>query len=465
MSTYNNNDISTNNKRNSRKFTEDSEGKPLTEALLKWWIGRKPSKTRNIWHGNGLFIRITTTGKMIWKLNYSIPKTGKRSIMTLGHYTDKNNLEWAIIEASKKTAQAQNNIDPFLEQKKLKDIDIKHNKTFKEVANLWYEDKIKHSTSTNEYKQNIKGRIIKHLYPVIGEKIYKDITFEMMYDLITNKYKEQIDKNNKPTNLLKMLISDLYTIGKWAKKREYINENFAEDLFEECKWIKPIKSHLTAITDHKKIGELLNKLELFQSKGYETVKKAIIFIIYIPVRFRELTRAKVNEFDFNRNVWTIPKERMKMRKEFEVPLPDKMIDMIKKIIEENKYGTEDLIFQYNGKEFYKNLMRYCLRKLGYNENIVTIHGYRSTFSTLMREADIYNEEIIERNLAHSYGGIVSQAYNRGSYIEKRRRCYEDYGYILDGLKSGKTFDDIVMEIKRKHFEEYINDNNRFSGKN
>ncbi len=83
----------------------------------------------------------------------------------------------------------------------------------------------------------------------------------------------------------------------------------------------------------------------------------------------------------------------------------------------------------------------------------------------MREADIYNEEIIERNLAHSYGSIVSQAYNRGSYIEKRRRCYEDYGCILDGLKSGKIYDDIVMEIKRKHFEEYINDNNRFSGKN
>ncbi len=187
MSTDNNNDISTNNKRNSRKFTEDSEGKPLTEALLKWWIGRKPSKTRNIWHGNGLFIRITTTGKMIWKLNYSIPKTGKRSIMTLGHYSDERNLSWAIIEASKKTAQAQNNVDPYLKQKKLQEDEKRSGKTFREVAQLWYDDRIKNSTLADATKHNILRRLENHLYPVIGEKVYRDISLDMLYKIVNDK--------------------------------------------------------------------------------------------------------------------------------------------------------------------------------------------------------------------------------------------------------------------------------------
>lgn len=458
MTEINNND-STINKRSSRRFTEESEGKPLTEALLKWWIGRKPSKTRNIWHGNGLFIRITTTGKMIWKLNYSIPKTGKRSIMTLGHYSDERNLAWAIIEASKKTAQAQNSVDPYLEQKKLKDEEKKYGKTFKEVAELWYDDKIKNSMLAEVTKQNIIGRIKKHLYPVIGDKIYRSLTFEILYNIIKNKYKEQINKNNKQTKLVYRLIADLQEIQKWAKQKKYIKDNITENLADECKGMKTNTIHRAAMTDYRKIGEYLNNLDAYEAKGWEAVKEALFFITYIPVRSKELIGARVKELDIDRNIWKIPAERMKSRKEFEIPLPEKMMNILKERIKNNKYTEEDFIFQHNGKQFYKTIIRMFLVKIGYKKEEVTIHGFRATFSTIMRDADIYNEEIIERNLAHSYGSKVSKAYNRGGYIEKRRQCYEDYGYILDGLKEGRTFNDIVKELKRKHFEEYMNDNN------
>lgn len=262
-------------------------------------------------------------------------------------------------------------------------------------------------------------------------------------------------------------ISYLNRIGKWAFKNGYNEKNIAEDLAEECKEIKPETHHIAAIKDPKKLGEYLNRLDLFKNRGLEVVSDAMTVITYIPVRAQELYGAMVCEFDFENNLWIIPKERTKTRKEFIVPLPNKIADMIKCRIEKNAGNKESgYVFQSHKEHIGESTLRNRLRTMGYSKSEASIHGFRSSFSTIMRMADIYSDEIIERNLSHSYGSPVSQAYNRGDYLELRRQCYEDYGYILDGLKEGKNFKDIVKELKRKHFEEdmkTLNDLNTAKG--
>lgn len=239
-----------------------------------------------------------------------------------------------------------------------------------------------------------------------------------------------------------------------GKKRGYSDNNLAEELAEECSGMKPVRKHHKAIIDPKKLGEYLNKLENDNCGRNEALTEAMMVIAYIPVRSSELTEAKVKEINFEDNIWTIPKERMKARKDFIVPLPNKIATIFKKRIEGNpSKESDDYVYQSLGIHIGVSSMRGRLRYMGYSKEEATIHGFRSTFSTLMRRADLYSDEIIERNLAHSYGSQVSQAYNRGGYIEKRRQCYEDYGYILDGLKAGKDFNELVKELKRKHFEE------------
>ncbi len=438
----------------------------LTETKLKGMKQKKPpEKDEDTYDGDGLFIRRTTRGKLIWKLNYSVnrkyinenkngEKVPKRSVVTLGRYPDMS-LKEARIKANELKEIARKGKKPYIQEEE-ENKEAKKDLTFKEVAELWYEEKIKLSSIIEKSKHTIKARIERHLYPILGDKIYKNITFDMLYKVIKDKYKSQGDN---PSDITKRLISDLSRIGIWAKKRGHNDKNIAEELYEECSEMKPKTRNYPAITDPKKLGEYLNKLETFDIKGLEVVKDAMIIIAYIPVRKTELCEAKVNEIDIENNIWTIPKERMKNRKDFIVPLPNNIAKIFKKYINMNGDKTSDCyIFQTNKGHISENTMGYRLTLMGYSKEEVTIHGFRSTFSTLMRRADLSwnTEEIIEKNLAHTYGSNVSRHYNRGGYIERRRKCYEDYAYILDGLKAGKDFNELVKELKRKHFEEDMN---------
>jgi integrase len=51
---------------------------------------------------------------------------------------------------------------------------------------------------------------------------------------------------------------------------------------------------------------------------------------------------------------------------------------------------------------------------------VTLHGFRSTFSTWAHETTSFDHDTIEVSLAHTTGNAVSRAYDRGDRIEKRR---------------------------------------------
>ena len=169
------------------------------------------------------------------------------------------------------------------------------------------------------------------------------------------------------------------------------------------------KKH-AAITNPSKVGEYLRKLDdLKTQEGSDAVKNAIIFLTYIPLRSAELREAKINELGFNSKTLTLPKERTKTRQEFIVPLTPKAIEILRSQIQSNvNKGKNDYIFQRNGNPIGINSMTRCLRRMGYgktndkDKETATIHGLRSTFSTLMRASGLSNEEFIEKNLSHSY---------------------------------------------------------------
>ncbi len=62
------------------------------------------------------------------------------------------------------------------------------------------------------------------------------------------------------------------------------------------------------------------------------------------------------------------------------------------------------------------------------------HGFRSTFSTLAREALKAESEIIERQLAHKVGSEVQGAYDRSQRLSERRQLMQDYSDLLEKLR-------------------------------
>ena len=61
---------------------------------------------------------------------------------------------------------------------------------------------------------------------------------------------------------------------------------------------------------------------------------------------------------------------------------------------------------------------------GIRDDGVTVHGFRSAFSTWAREQTDYPREIVEACLAHASGDAVELAYRRTDFLDKRRKLME-----------------------------------------
>ncbi|MDT4290693.1 tyrosine-type recombinase/integrase [Methylomonas sp. MO1] len=82
-----------------------------------------------------------------------------------------------------------------------------------------------------------------------------------------------------------------------------------------------------------------------------------------------------------------------------------------------------------------NTIRTALKSLGYDSDVMTAHGFRTTASTLLNEQG-WSPDAIERQLAHAPRDQVRAAYNRAQYLEERRRMMQSWADYLDSLKAG-----------------------------
>ena len=79
----------------------------------------------------------------------------------------------------------------------------------------------------------------------------------------------------------------------------------------------------------------------------------------------------------------------------------------------------------------------ALRRMGYQKDEMSVHGFRSIASTLLNELG-YNRDWIERQLAHSERNEVRAAYNYAEYLPERRRMIQEWADYLDRLRTGKS---------------------------
>ena len=79
----------------------------------------------------------------------------------------------------------------------------------------------------------------------------------------------------------------------------------------------------------------------------------------------------------------------------------------------------------------------ALRRMGYQKDEMSVHGFRSIASTLLNELG-YNRDWIERQLAHGERNEVRAAYNYAEYLSERRRMMQEWADYLDRLRTGKS---------------------------
>jgi integrase len=169
---------------------------------------------------------------------------------------------------------------------------------------------------------------------------------------------------------------------------------------------------------HMQVGAFYRLLEAEQ----EVAARALQFSILTACRIGEAISAKWDEFDFDLEVWTIPKERTKANKFHRVPLVAETLSIIERLKGLNSVwvfpGAKD------GQPVPEMAAQNVLKRVQ-RENIA-VHDFRSTFSAWAAKQTQYPKEMVELALAHSAGSAAEGHYRQSDSFEQRRALMKDW---------------------------------------
>jgi integrase len=158
------------------------------------------------------------------------------------------------------------------------------------------------------------------------------------------------------------------------------------------------------------------------------VARALEFTVLNAARIGEVLGATWSEVDFTAKTWTIPKERMKSGREHIVPLSPRALAILRAILRDGERPFPT----------HRATVGVFLRQRMGRDGI-TIHGFRSSFSTWCAEATRFEPAVREAALAHVTKDKTERSYQRGTMLQKRRALMEAWAaYCGSPVKSEAT---------------------------
>ena len=388
---------------------------PLPDTAIR--AAKPAEKAQKLFDGKGLYLLITPGGTKSWRLKYHF--MGKEKLISLGSYP-ATSLKEAREKAMEARKTLENGIDPSAQRKQDKQL---AQNTFELVAMEWLElQKRKWSPS---YAETTYRRMKRNLFPFIGSKPVNAITAP---ELLTLLRKVEARGIIGTAHALKNHCSCImrYAIATGRAERDP-----AADLRGAL--MPHVKKHRPALTTPEKVGRLMHAIYNYQ--GSLVVRSALQIMALTFCRTTEIRCAEWQEFDFEDNIWRIPAERMKMRRDHLVPLSRQTLTVLEKL-RAYSGGNQYVFPSYRSETipFGKTALSRAIRRMGFEEDEMCPHGFRAMASTLLNELG-YNRDWIERQLAHAPTEQIRGIYNRAEYLPERRNMLQEWADYLDGLRA------------------------------
>jgi integrase len=374
----------------------------------------------------GLYIQVEITGTKGWR--YRFKYDGKFKVMTLGRYP-RMSLKQARIERNKQSEILEQGFNPIQERKKAKALNVAQSKnTFKELAYEWHE--LNKDKWTDKHSGQVIQSLEREVFDSLGDLPVTQITAQMVLEVI------RAIESRGALEIAKRTLQRVNAVFTYAIVVGKLELNPASGL---AKVLKPAKvKHQTALPA-KDLPEFLKALDSYDTN--QVTRYAINFLILTMTRTSETRLAEWSEIEGDK--WVIPADKMKMRREHIVPLSKQALHILEAI--EPITGGDKYIFRGNkdNQPMSNNTMLYAIYRMGWHSR-ATIHGFRTTASTLLNETG-FNGDWIEKQLAHAPKNAVRAAYNRAEYLPDRARMLQWWADFLDGARN----DNQVIPFKRK----------------
>lgn len=403
---------------------------PLNARQIE--TAKPQDKEYKLTDGAGLYLLIKPNGAKYWRLKYRV--AGKEKKLSIGVYPDISLAEARLKreEARKIVASGGDPSEQKQVERQAKKINIDN--TFKAIALEWHE--YKRPNWSKGYAEDLMEAFENDIFPDIGKRPIAEIKpLEMLTSLRKLEKRGVLDKLRKIRQACNQVFRYAIVTGR-------AENNPASELASALP--PPKATHYPHLLPDE-LPDFLRALSTYS--GSKVTQLATRILMLTGVRTIELRQAEWKEFDFEKQLWEVPKERMKMRRPHLVPLSNQVIDALQQL--QAVTGRYNLVFPGRNditKPMSEASINQVLKRIGYHGK-ATGHGFRHTMSTILHEQG-YNTAWIELQLAHVDKNTIRGTYNHAQYLEQRRGMLQWYGDFVDGLEHGDVRKVVVMG-KRK----------------
>jgi integrase len=200
--------------------------------------------------------------------------------------------------------------------------------------------------------------------------------------------------------------------------------------------LTPVKhGHFAAITEPKRIGELLRMIDGHQCTLVVSCALKLSSLVFL--RPSELRKCKWQNINLS------TKELRFVVSKTQQPLIVPLARQAIAILEELKplTGNDEFVFpnaRSRKRPMSDNAILGALRTMGIPKEEMCGHGFRAMARTILDEELKERPELIDHQLSHAVRDPNGRAYNRTSYLEERRQMMQRWADYLDSLREGES---------------------------
>lgn len=398
--------------------------------------------------GGGLTLQITSAGVKSWLFRFM--REGKAYGMGLGatHTISLAEARQKALDARKLLADGLNPM--VVKKQKLLAVALERAKmmTFDQCAASYIEAH-KASWKNAKHIDQWTNTLATYASPVFGQQPVADVDTALVVKCLSPIWQTKTETASRLRGRIESVLGWATTSGFRTGENPARWKGHLENLLATIGKSSRTKNHPSL--PWQRIGEFMQTLKARPGMA----SKAVEFTVLTACRSGEVRGAQWSEFDFTERVWTIPAERMKARREHQVPISDAALAVLMSIrnmdmvLGEQASIPTDRRFVFAGTKMQAlsdMSLTAVIRRMNsdadkplwvdVNGDGITVHGFRSSFRMWAAEMTAYPREVAEHSLAHQLPDAVERAYQRGTQFAKRQALMAEWGAVCSSIKTG-----------------------------
>lgn len=394
----------------------------ITDSRLKALQGkthnnRKPLK---ITDRDGLSVFHSKSGKLSFVFRYRY--AGKAQDLTLGNYPELT-LQQARMQAIECKKYLVDGLNPKIERQLQREQKLKA-VTVKDALEYWLNNYAAKSRANHEKH---RAQFKRHVYPFIGHLPLEQCE--------TRHWVQVFDDITSGTHYRAAPVASGYILQNSKQALRFCrNRQFAQSMALEGLNIADIGEHQGKKDRVLSWAELMDVWYWAQDiKSNWYYRNLVLLLVVFGCRTQELRLSKVDEWDFEAMIWTVPKDNSKTGSEIKRPIPEQLKSHIESVIDQA--NSEYLLGALKRSEAVSGFGGKLWQKLDHKE-AWTLHDLRRTFATLLNDMQI-EPYVVEQLLGHSLGGVMA-IYNRSQHIEKKKVALDLWVAKLNDIMDGSN---------------------------